>query len=239
MLWLAGLMGMMVLAGLALVATREGAGPVLPEALRSGAEFAGSDAPHMRPAPAERAIRDADRPGRARLFDLLGRAEDDLAGDGEWLDGPRALSGAETLPVNAGRAALLAAWEDDRLAGAEGFAAAVYRPDDEVPVLAAGARDIAAAGTEDVVVDACGGGAVAELHDFDPAEDRMVVVYDDSSGHMPELELRPNAGSPDMTDLLVDGELVAVLPTADLPEPGEIVFMGHGVAHAVTAAGAA
>ncbi|SDH09398.1 calcium-binding protein [Alloyangia pacifica] len=59
------------------------------------------------------------------------------------------------------------------------------------------------------------GGEAAELMDFDPQQDQIVVVW--SGAEAPVLELRASAEEPGMTEICADGEVLALLPAADMP----------------------
>ena len=54
------------------------------------------------------------------------------------------------------------------------------------------------------------------------------MVYPDTEGAaLPELELRPSAEDPALTELVVDGAVVAVLPSEDAPALDAILLVGE------------
>lgn len=82
-----------------------------------------------------------------------------------------------------------------------------------------------------------GAGAGATLMDFDPEEDQMLVVYDDSDGApAPELALQRSADAPGLTEIRLGGALLAVLPDADVPPLEAIVLLGESAADLAGAA---
>ncbi|WP_212537113.1 hypothetical protein [Thetidibacter halocola] len=82
-----------------------------------------------------------------------------------------------------------------------------------------------------------GAGAAARqasfLADYDPAEDQLVIIYDDSLGGEPGFEMRLNPDDPTVTDFLVDGVLVLSMPTAQVPMPRAIALLGESAAAAL------
>ena len=76
----------------------------------------------------------------------------------------------------------------------------------------------------------------ARLMDFDAAEDQLLVVFDDSdTDEGPELELRSDPDDPEVTQILVGGTVMAVLPTLDMPSPDQIVLIGASAMAGLTA----
>ncbi len=70
----------------------------------------------------------------------------------------------------------------------------------------------------------------AQLMDFDPDEDRIVILYDDSAAEAPQVELRASADDPTRTEILIDGAVVSVLATADAPALADLVLIGEAEA---------
>jgi Ca2+-binding RTX toxin-like protein len=85
--------------------------------------------------------------------------------------------------------------------------------------------DVILAGTEDVVTTGSGADSVilgdwlgadhqAEILDFSPDEDSLVVIYDDTDGAEPEVTLEPDSENPDHQRLLVNGEPITLIANA-------------------------
>ncbi|MBP0481538.1 hypothetical protein [Sagittula salina] len=90
--------------------------------------------------------------------------------------------------------------------------------------------DMAVQGRENALVVA-GPSGVA---DFDRAEDQLLIVYDDSGGAAePELEIRISATDPAMSEIVLDGLVLTVLPTQDAPALDALVLVGESVAAAL------
>ena len=67
--------------------------------------------------------------------------------------------------------------------------------------------------------------------DFDPAEDQLMVLYQDIPGQPdPELSIRASAVSPGVVEILLDGEVLAELPEADAPTLDSIVLIAESSA---------
>lgn len=181
---------------------------------------------------------------------LLGDDGDDVlngGSGGEFLDGgdgDDALHGREgddTLFGGTGSDTLMGGAGDDVLSGIEDGVTDYLNAGDGADSLLVGAGDVATggAGADDFLMSlsSSSGGEAATLMDFDAVEDQVVVVYDDRSGAVPEVELRDSPTEPGMMELLVDGEVLAVMPGAEAPDPGDIVLIGESVAGEMIAVG--
>lgn len=64
--------------------------------------------------------------------------------------------------------------------------------------------------------------------DFDEAQDLLVVLVEKRGGRMPRLDLRlsPVDGK-DWTEVLVDGQVLAQVPTARLTSPQQVALLPH------------
>lgn len=70
--------------------------------------------------------------------------------------------------------------------------------------------------------------AGAEVLDYDDEEDQLMVVYNDLiHGDAPELDLRPSADNPSMTEILLGDEVLATLPTEDAPDLTNVVLIAE------------
>ncbi|MDZ7709491.1 MAG: hypothetical protein U5K36_04950 [Roseovarius sp.] len=85
--------------------------------------------------------------------------------------------------------------------------------------------DVILAGRDDIVTTGTGADSVvlgdwldadhqAEILDFSPDEDRLLVVYDDTDGTVPEITLEPDSDNPAHQRLLVDGEPITLIANA-------------------------
>lgn len=171
-------------------------------------------------------------PGADELNGMMG--DDDLDGDA----GPDTLrggAGADTLSGGAGDDALHGNDGDDRLDGGAGqdtlFGGAgndlLSGRDADPDYLNGGAGDdTIAAGPGDILsgdegADVMmfgpwpGDGPPAEVTDFDPAEDRLVIGYDDAPGAVPEVEVVSAGGTAGWHHVLVAGRLIAQVHSSD------------------------
>ena len=74
----------------------------------------------------------------------------------------------------------------------------------------------------------------AALMDFDAAEDKMMVVYDDA-GPPPDLTLEVRSDLPGLTGIAANGDVMAWLPEEDAPSLEDIVLVAHSQAPAIAA----
>lgn len=73
--------------------------------------------------------------------------------------------------------------------------------------------------------------SVPPMMDFDEDEEQMMVVYDDSQGDLdPALDVRISDSDPEVSEIVVDGTVLATLPTAEAPAPEQVVLVGESVA---------
>ena len=105
---------------------------------------------------------------------------------------------------------------------------------DGADTLEIGAGDVATGGEgADLFLlgDWIDGTEAATLMDFDPAEDQLMVLYQDIPGQPdPELSIRASAVSPGVVEILLDGEVLAELPEADAPTLDSIVLIAESSA---------
>ena len=147
---------------------------------------------------------------------LHGSADDDLL-LGE--DGDDALHGGlddDTLVGGAGEDTLLGGWGNDLLDGREDGVA-------EQDFLNGGGADNLVAGGEDIVTTGMGAdnvfigdwvmpGEEAQVHDFDPMEDRLIIVFDDqANASEPEITIARDGLDPDVSHILMNGEMIAAV----------------------------
>ncbi|WP_417742160.1 calcium-binding protein [Salipiger sp.] len=160
---------------------------------------------------------------------LLGGAGDDALHGRE---------GNDTLIGGAGQDTLFGGWDDDVISGLtpgeEGDDLDYLNGGDGDDRIEIGARDVASggAGQDQFVLGSwIRDDQSAMLMDFDPTQDQMLIVYDDSDGAgAPELALRSSAELPGLTEVVLDGDVIAVMPDADAPELDTIVVLGESAA---------
>lgn len=159
---------------------------------------------------------------------LLGGAGDDaLHGglDDDWLDGG---AGNDTLFGGAGND-LLIGWTAQEQGQDLGRA--------DIDFLNGGdGADTIIAGDGDIVTSGRGADLLAMGHwitdpvqvvDFDPAEDSLIVVYDDSAPTDPIVELRPDDSGSDQIALYLDGIQIASLAAASGVSLDNIALLGQ------------
>lgn len=174
---------------------------------------------------------------------LWGGLGDDTLAGGNGNDALHGREGADVMAGDAGADTLFGGDGDDlllgRLLGDQGDDVDFLNGGDGADTLIAGAGDILTGGdgADDFMLgdwgDAAGTDAPAQLTDFDPDEDRMVVVYDDSTDAEPDVDLRPNVDSPALIDLVVNGTVLTTLAQADAPSLDNIVLLGQSNAAAM------
>ncbi|CUH78098.1 calcium-binding protein [Tropicibacter naphthalenivorans] len=168
-----------------------------------------------------------------------GLDSDALYGEGDD-DALHGREGDDTLDGGLGYDTLFGGWDNDLLNGV--VRGADGTDIDQMDFLNGGdGDDTIGTGAGDIVSGGAGADVLvlgdwivdeaAELADFDNAEDQIVIVYDDTDGGPdPELEIRPMEGDPELTEILVDGVVLTVLPTEDAPTMDQIVLVGESAA---------
>lgn len=247
MLWLAGLMGMMVLGSLAVFGTHD-----------SASDDAGDD---VRPEDTEEVADEVSSafglPGMEFGDDLLyahdgggtldgGDDADELQGGlgadsllgGAGNDALHGREGADTLIGGGGEDTLFAGGGNDLLSGVlrdgvgtDTDALDYLNGSDGDDTLEIGAGDVATGGSgadRFALGDWIDEAEAAQLMDFDASEDQMLVIYDDSDDEAePELELRDSDTVEGMVEIVLDGEVLATMPLADAPPLASIVLVGE------------
>lgn len=199
---------------------------------------------------------DADRLAGDDGNDLLfGQNGDDTLDGGAGNDSQHGGPGSDSLLGSAGDDALHGGLEDDRLDGGAGSdtlfggagndlligLAAQEQGQDlgqtDVDYLNGGdGADTIIAGDGDIVTSGRGSDLLAMGHwitdpaqvvDFDPAEDSLIIVYDDSAPTDPVVELRPNDSVSDQIDLYLNGIHIASLAAASGASLDNIALLGQ------------
>jgi Ca2+-binding RTX toxin-like protein len=136
---------------------------------------------------------------------LTGDAGDDtLQGDGgqDLLSGG---DGADTLFGAADHDALWGGAGDDSLAGGDGTDTLTGGAGNDILLGGLGNDSLDGGDGADTVLVGDWIDDPVTLHDFDPAEDQIVVIYDAQSDAAPELSLQSDADHPDQVTLMMDG----------------------------------
>jgi Ca2+-binding RTX toxin-like protein len=146
-----------------------------------------------------------------------GEGADSLDGDAgaDWLAGG---AGDDVLQGGAGEDTLDGGDGNDTIWGqtSDGSEMDFLNGGEGDDVLMMGQGDIATGGSgadSFHLVDIVPGDAVAQITDYDPAEDDLVIYYDAGLHEAPVLTAEPVAGSQDVT-LLLDGVAVAIIRDA-------------------------
>ncbi len=156
-----------------------------------------------------------------------GGAGDDTVYGGAGGDALHGGLGKDQLDGGPGQDTLFGGLGDDTLIGA------VWDPEAEEPTDLDGrdylnggsGADVILAGCDDIVTTGSGADTVilghwldaghqAEILDFSPDEDRLLVVFDDSDGTEPEVTLQPDGDNPDHQRLLLNGEPITRIANA-------------------------
>jgi len=125
----------------------------------------------------------------------------------------------DTLVGGAGEDTLFGGWGNDLLDGREDGVA-------EQDFLNGGGEDNLVAGSEDIVTTGMGAdnviigdwimpGEAAQVHDFDPMEDRLIIVFDyQANASEPEITIARDGLDPDVSHILMNGEMIAAVHSA-------------------------
>ena len=161
-----------------------------------------------------------------------GPGQDSLTGG----EGDDALHGGlenDTLTGGAGADTLFGGAGDDLLNGTtEAYQTAAdadyLNGGDGADTIVAGSGDIVTAGRgPDLLTLGQWITDPVQLVDYDQAEDRLLVIYDDSTGLDPLLELRPDGDRADQLALLLDGVQIATLAASGGLSLSDIAVLGR------------
>lgn len=127
-----------------------------------------------------------------------------------------------------------------------GAALANFLSDDDDPLTmdgadpdSAGDGTTAGEGADDIVLgDWIAGQAPAELTDFDPAEDRIMVVWDTVADPDPEIEVATDPLTPGLSRILVNGTELARVQGGGTLRAEDILLVDYADAPGAPRAGA-
>lgn len=186
--------------------------------------------------------------------DLYGHDGDDRMDGGEGDDSVNGGLGNDTIEGGSGADALHGRHGDDQLSGGEGEDTLFGGWGDDTLDGRDGSRDFlnGGDGEDHLRVDegdiASGGDGMdsfylsgieadedaAQIMDFDPVEDMLVVLYDEETGEEdPEIAIEPDADNANLVNVTVDGVAVAQINSEDAPTIDQIVLMPTQSAGAV------
>lgn len=182
---------------------------------------------------------------------LFGHDGNDLLSGGLGADALYGGLGQDTLQGGAGDDALLGHVGHDTLFGGTGLDTlqggfgddALHGEDDEEAdylnggagndTLTAGVGDIlsGSGGTDTFVLGDWLAEGAADLTDFKPEEDRLIVLYAPTEDNpAPDLSIQQSSKDDAETNLLLNGDVIATLPTASAPDLADIVLMEDSAA---------
>ena len=173
---------------------------------------------------------------------LVGSEGDDALDGGAGDDAVHGDLGNDQLRGGAGHDVLFGGWGDDTLSGLEDD------PDtdgwDDTDVMdflnGGGGADMITAGAGDVVTTGDGADTVllgdwlnaehqAEILDFAPGEDTLMVVYNDASGDEPEVDLTPDPNDSTLQHVMLNGVQIASVNNAPGLNAGHITLIGSSM----------
>ncbi|SNS98574.1 calcium-binding protein [Antarctobacter heliothermus] len=168
---------------------------------------------------------------------LHGGAGGDLLRGGTGDDALHGRSGDDTLLGDRGQDTMFGGDGDDLISGVRlnGDGVDIDQRDylnggDGDDTVVAGDDDIVSlgAGADVLVLGEWMTETGAEILDYDDDEDQLMVVYNDAlHGDAPDLDMRPNATNPSLTDILLGDDVLATLPTEDAPDLSNVVLIAE------------
>ncbi len=155
---------------------------------------------------------------------LVGSAGDDTLHGDDGDDAVHGYLGNDSLTGGAGADTLFGGWGDDTLGAWSDEDRAEASPQRDYLNGGAG-DDLIHPGQADLVTTGEGADTVVlgpgtdevpatEILDFAPEEDRLVVVYDDCAGAVPQITIEPDEDAPARQHLLLDGMRIAAIGDA-------------------------
>lgn len=174
---------------------------------------------------------------------LQGGLGEDVLDGGTGNDALHGREGADLLRGGRGIDTLFGGWGDDFLVGvtrdAEGTdldAGDFLNGGDGADTIIVGSGDLVhgGEGADSLILGDWMTGLASELVDFDAVEDQLVIVFDDGPGTPdPELEIRVSADNSEVTEIVLNGQVLTTLPTSDAPTLDGLVLVGESMADAL------
>ncbi|MFX0546047.1 calcium-binding protein [Roseovarius sp. S1116L3] len=182
---------------------------------------------------------DTDRlDGGAGADSLVGGAGDDMLQGGDGDDALHGGLGDDDLRGGAGHDALFGGWGNDTLSGYEGESGT---DTDGMDFLnGGGGSDVITAGADDIVTTGDGADTVilgewlsaahqAEILDFAPDEDTLMVVYDDADGSAPDVDLAEDPNDDGIMHVMLNGTAIAAVNKVAGLNAGHITVIGSSL----------
>jgi len=171
---------------------------------------------------------------------LTGSIGDDLVLGGDGDDAVSGYLGDDSLRGGLGADTLFGGWGNDTLSGLEDDDETDGWDDmDEGDFLNGGSGDdVITAGAHDIVTLGDGADTVilgnwlsaahqAQVLDFDPAEDSLLILFDDSLEEEPEVALEPDAENGAIPHVLLNGTRIAEVNTSEGLNVGHLTLVGQ------------
>lgn len=147
--------------------------------------------------------------------EMHGGQDDDTLHGGKGDDALHGSDGDDTLAGGAGQDTLFGGVGDDTLTGADDGNTSDF-------LNGGGGNDTILAGAGDVVTGGDGadtigldhriaGAGTADLMDFDPAEDRLLVIWDTTGNPDPDIEVLDDPDDPGLSHIVIDGIEIALV----------------------------
>lgn len=168
---------------------------------------------------------------------MNGGAGDDLLRGGTGDDALHGRSGDDTLLGDRGQDTMFGGDGNDLISGVRlnGDGVDIDQRDylnggDGDDTIVAGDDDIVSlgAGADVLVLGEWMAETGTEILDYDDEEDQLMVVFNDAlHGDAHDLDMRPNATNPALTEILLGDEVLATLPTEDAPDLSNVVLIAE------------
>ena len=170
---------------------------------------------------------------------LVGGAGDDTLTGGHGADVLHGGLGDDILDGGAGSDTLFGGWGDDTISGIENDQDGGDRDLTDIAdfLNGGGGDDVITAGPGDVVTAGEGADTVildlwtsaahqAEILDFAPDEDTLMVVYDDTAGITPDVDLAADPDNDSILQIMLNGVAIATVNNAAGLNAGHITLVG-------------
>lgn len=146
--------------------------------------------------------------------EMHGGQDDDMLDGGDGDDALHGSDGNDILAGGEGHDTLFGGWGDDMLTGADDDGSDFLNGGGGDDTILAGASDVVTAGdgADSIVLDGRTAGiGAADLMDFNPAEDRLLMVWDMKQHPDPDIEVMNDPDDPGVSHIVVDGVDIALV----------------------------